>query len=45
MALSPNKQFLAICEVHKDDKSSYISFYDVKASFFKNVKQPINVCD
>ena len=45
MCLSPNKKFLAICEVQKDDKAAYIAFYDVKTPFFKNIKSPINVCE
>jgi hypothetical protein len=35
MAISHNHRYLAVCEVHKDDKNAYISFFDVKNPFFK----------
>ena len=45
MALAPNKKFIAICEKHVDDKSAYLSFYDMKNMYFKPIKMHINVCD
>jgi hypothetical protein len=36
IALSPNKKFLACCEIQRDDKSAYIQFYDMKSTFYKN---------
>lgn len=34
IALAPNKRFLAVCERHKGDTSTYLSFYDLE----KNLK-------
>lgn len=45
MALSPNKKFLACCEIQRDDKSAYITFYDMKSTFYKNTQNHINVCE
>jgi hypothetical protein len=45
MAISQNKRYLAVCEIQKDDKNAYISFFDVKNPFFKQAKSPINVCE
>lgn len=45
LCLSPNKKFLAVCEIERDDKSAYITFYDMKSAFYKNIKSHINVCD
>ena len=45
MSISPNKKFLAVCEQQRDDKSAYITFYDMKSTFFKNTQNHINVCD
>lgn len=45
MCLSPNKKFLASCELLRDDKSAYITFYDMKSTFFKNTQNHINVCE
>jgi len=33
MKLSPNKRFLAVCERHKNDSTSYITIYDIKTVF------------
>ena len=33
MTLSPNKRFLAVCEKHKNDPTSYITIYDIKTVF------------
>ena len=45
LCLSPNKKFLATCETQKDDKSAYITFYDMKSTFYKNTQNHINVCE
>ena len=45
MCLSPNKKFLASSELLRDDKSAYITFYDMKSTFFKNTQNHINVCE
>jgi hypothetical protein len=46
LCLSPNKKFLAVCETQKDgDKAAYITFYDMKSTFYKNIKSHINVCE
>lgn len=45
MCLSPNKKFLASCELLRDDKCAYITFYDMKSTFFKNTQNHINVCE
>jgi hypothetical protein len=34
LALAPNKRFLAVCERHKNDANTYLSFYDME----KNMK-------
>ena len=43
MAISPNKEFVAICEKMKDDdneskkKSPYVSVYEIKKTLVKSV--------
>ena len=48
MILSPNKRFLAVCERHKNDPTSYITIYDIKTVFksqaFKE-RMRLNVAD
>ena len=36
LSLSPNNKFLASCETQRDDKSAYLTFYDMKSTFYKN---------
>jgi len=45
VALTPNKKFLAVCEVVRDDKSAYVAFYDMKTTFYKNTQTRINACE
>mmetsp|Transcript_11207 Transcript_11207/g.11271 ORF Transcript_11207/g.11271 Transcript_11207/m.11271 type:complete len:108 (+) Transcript_11207:269-592(+) len=46
LCVSWNKKFLAVCETHTDgDNAAYITFYDMKSSFYKNIKSHINVCE
>jgi 6-phosphogluconolactonase (cycloisomerase 2 family) len=33
MTISPKKQFLCVCERHKNDSSTYIAIYDIKNLF------------
>lgn len=48
MTLSPNKRFLAVCERHSGDPTTYIALYDITTLFkghsFKE-KVRINVSD
>ena len=45
LCLSPNRKFLAVCETQRDDKSAYISCYDMKSTFYKGAGNKINVCE
>jgi hypothetical protein len=48
MILSPNKRFLAVCERHRNENSTFIAIYDVKNLFkttaFKE-RMKLNVAD
>jgi len=33
ITLSPNKRFLAVCERHRGDPTTYIALYDIKLLF------------
>ena len=45
IAVSNKTKFMAVCETHQDDNAAYITFYDMKSSFYKNIKSHINVCE
>jgi hypothetical protein len=48
LTLSPNKRFLAVCERHRGDPTTYVALYDIKTLFkghqFKE-RLRINVAD